>query len=542
MPDIFCPSGMPLSVKTVSTWRAKMNSNINDERPKGAKGKQKRGRKPSRPLGEVPAPVPGKSHSIIPHALLCVLASMIVAQYQAGFTITTALLAPLVLAFLETHDITWKPAKCWYRRFLHRIGLSWRRTTKAARSTPADLAETRRMFLRRVIYICRRYNVPPSLFINMDESGIFLFPLQKRTWGPAGAKQVAIVGNDDKRQFTLVVGITASGKLAGRSQIIWAGETTGCHPKGDEYKAFDKLLFHSHSASHWTTEDTLPEYVQDLFDNHVVPTIKQQGGDVEHQKWVLLYDCYSVHRSHDVLCELKTRFPTLIVLFVPASCTGELQPLDLAFFSIFKSGLARLCAMWMTDIAKTQILRGVQPDAITYDLRLSTLRLPFVTWVHTMLTKISAEKTVALTKGWDMSGISIVWSNDEADKDECDELYDEARQWEREGKLFQVAGGRSRDAAVGGLLEQQVLQPPRNRKRKRDDADTEEDAEYSADEEEEEENDPAWADMMAEMAEEDDDVVANDSDDENQLPDDLASCFKPCTTRSGRTTRPPVRS
>ena len=198
--------------------------------------------------------------------------------------------------------------------------------------------------------------------------------------------------------------------------------------------------------------------------------------------------------------------------------------------------------MWMTDIAKTQILRGVQPDAITYDLRLSTLRLPFVTWVHTMLTKISAEKTVALTKGWDMSGISIVWSNDEADKDECDELYDEARQWEREGKLFQVAGGRSRDTAVGGLLEQQVLQPPRNRKRKRDDADTEEDAEYSADEEEEEENDPAWADMMAEMAEEDDDVVANDSDDENQLPDDLASCFKPCTTRSGRTTRPPVRS
>uniref|UniRef100_A0A7S4GKV6 DDE-1 domain-containing protein n=1 Tax=Eutreptiella gymnastica TaxID=73025 RepID=A0A7S4GKV6_9EUGL len=352
----------------------------------------------------------------------------------------------------------------------------------------------------------------------------------------------AIVGNDDKRQCTLVVGMTASGKLAGRSQIIWAGETTGCHPKGDEYKAFDKLLFHSHSASHWTTEDTLLEYVQDLFDNHVVPTIKQQGGDVEHQKWVLLYDCYSVHRSHDVLCELKTRFPTLIVLFVPASCMGELQPLDLAFFSIFKSGLARLCAMWMTDIAKTQLLRGVQPDAITYDLRLSTLRLPFVTWVHTMLTKISAEKTVALTKGWDMSGISIVWSNDEADKDECDELYDEARQWEREGKLFQVAGGRSKDAAVGGLLEQQVLQPPRNRKRKRDDADTEEDVEYSADEEEEEENDPAWADMMAEMAEEDDDVVANDSDDENQLPDDLASCFKPCTTRSGRTTRPPVRS
>ena len=102
-----------------------------------------------------------------------------------------------------------------------------------------------------------------------------------------------------------------------------------------------------------------------------------------------------------------------------------------------------------------------------------------------------------------------------------------------------MAGGRSRDAAVGGLLEQQVLQPPRNRKRKRNDVDTEE---YSADEEEEEENDPAWADLMAEMAEEDEEIVENDSDDENRLPTDLASCFKPTTTRSGRTTRPPVRS
>ena len=286
--------------------------------------------------------------------------------------------------------------------------------------------------------------------------------------------------------------------------------------------------------------NTLLKYVQDLFDNHVVPTIKQQGGDDENQKWMLLYDCYIVHRSHDVLCELKTRFPTLIVLFVPDSCTGELQPLDLAFFCILKSDLARLCAMWMTDIAKTQILGGVQPDAITYDLRLSTLRLPFVTWVHTMLAKIPTEKTVALTKGWDVSGISIVWSDDAADKAECDELYDEARQLEREGKLFQVARGRSKDAAMGGLLEQQVLQPPQNRKRKRNDADTEDDVEYSADEEEE--NDPAWADMMAKIAEEDDDVVDNDSDDANQLPDDLASCFKPCTTQSGRTTRPQIRS
>ena len=45
-----------------------------------------------------------------------------------------------------------------------------------------------------------------------------------------------------------------------------------------------------------------------------------------------------------------------------------------------------------------------------------------------------------------------------------------------------MAAARSKDAAVGGLLEQQVLQAPLNRRRKRNDANTEE---YSTHEEEE---------------------------------------------------------
>ena len=47
---------------------------------------------------------------------------------------------------------------------------------------------------------------------------------------------------------------------------------------------------------------------------------------------------------------------------------------------------------------------------------------------------------------------------------------------------------------------------------------------------------------MAEMAAEEEDVGEDSSDDENQLPSHLASCFQPTTTRSGRTTRPPPRS
>ena len=48
---------------------------------------------------------------------------------------------------------------------------------------------------------------------------------------------------------------------------------------------------------------------------------------------------------------------------------------------------------------------------------------------------------MALTQGWEMSGMPIVWSEGGVDKDECGQLYEEARQVEREGRLFEVLGG-----------------------------------------------------------------------------------------------------
>lgn len=71
-------------------------------------------------------------------------------------------------------------------------------------------------------------------------------------------------------------------------------------------------------------------------------------GDPLTQSWVLLWDCYSVHRAVEVLAWVKKHFKTLILLFVPASCTPLLQPLDLCFNYPFKCGLARAFTLWLT--------------------------------------------------------------------------------------------------------------------------------------------------------------------------------------------------
>ena len=65
---------------------------------------------------------------------------------------------------------------------------------KKSRSLPVDFTAIKRMFLRRMVFVVRKYSIPPSLFLNIDETGVNLLPCQKRTWGPSGAKQISVLG------------------------------------------------------------------------------------------------------------------------------------------------------------------------------------------------------------------------------------------------------------------------------------------------------------------------------------------------------------
>jgi hypothetical protein len=43
---------------------------------------------------------------------------------------------------------------------------------------------------------------------------------------------------------------------------------------------------------------------------------------------IWLVDCWKVHKSAEFLKNMAERFPLVKVLFVPANCTGKLQPAD----------------------------------------------------------------------------------------------------------------------------------------------------------------------------------------------------------------------
>ena len=96
---------------------------------------------------------------------------------------------------------------------MQRMGFVWRAGTKAARKVPEDFADLKAEFLDRITEKVVQYNIPPELVINIDQTGVAIVPTSKWTMAQRGSKQVSVIGIDDKRQITALLGSTCAGTL-----------------------------------------------------------------------------------------------------------------------------------------------------------------------------------------------------------------------------------------------------------------------------------------------------------------------------------------
>lgn len=71
------------------------------------------------------------------------------------------------------------------------------------------------------------------------------------------------------------------------------------------------------------------DYVRYIID----PWIKKKAAElnVPNAHAILLFDCWSVHKSDGFLSWLSSTYPSYHPLVVPAGCTGKAQPADVVF-------------------------------------------------------------------------------------------------------------------------------------------------------------------------------------------------------------------
>ena len=77
---------------------------------------------------------------------------------------------------------------------------------------------------------------------------------------------MSLQGFGDNRQFTLLFGVSASGKFAGRFQLIW-----NTLPKQGVMDSFKEDVFHDVSESDWSVQDTIKNYVTKLYEDYIRP-------------------------------------------------------------------------------------------------------------------------------------------------------------------------------------------------------------------------------------------------------------------------------
>ncbi|GAW10512.1 DDE superfamily partial [Lentinula edodes] len=306
----------------------------------------------------------------------------------SGFVVNVPIARSLMLGLIEQHaplliTPSFTCSEYFVRDFLQSI-MSWslRVGTRAAAHLPADADDLCMRTFFRLVYLMKWENIPPKLVINGDQQGIFVLPSSSKTYNTKGDSQVDIVAKDEKRAFTLFVTTTCAGDIL-PFQCVWAGKTAASLPSKDA-PGMEKALGHGFCftvaasekspRSHFSTLKTMKEYITDIIMPYVKSVIAADPDLNDEQKAALYIDVYPVHTSKPFRTFIYNGFPNLVIVFVPANCTGKYQPADVGIQRPLKHKLKTALFEWMVGVHREQLAAGAKSEEIKVTTSLPKLR------------------------------------------------------------------------------------------------------------------------------------------------------------------------
>ena len=308
----------------------------------------------------------------------------------------------------------------WAKSVLGRMNLVKRKGTKAAHKLPENFLQVKKTFLDLVNESKKTHNIPDDLIVNWDQTGVNMVPQFAYTMAEKGSKQVPLVAIDDKRQITALLAVSMTGKMLA-PQILYPGVTERCHPtQGVEFPSDWDIW---HSKSHWSTNETMSRYV----DKVVLPylfRVKETLRLPSNQKSICIFDVFAAHRTEDFLAKLKSH--DLIPIFVPASCTSELQPLDLSVNMVFKTLMKKKFSNWYSEKIFEGLTQNKGGPVPKVSLNMSIIKSVHATWLIEVLNELGSRKEL-IRKGFREAGIlSGPVDSDpyEADTEPCNSISD----------------------------------------------------------------------------------------------------------------------
>ena len=298
----------------------------------------------------------------------------------------------------------------WAYHFLGRMKFVRRKaTTSKSKPTAADFAKAKEKFLDDVVSVVTVEEIPPELILNWDQTGIHLVPASGWTMDLEGSKRVEVSGVNDKRQITAVF----CGSLVGEFlpiQLIYKGKTTRCHPHFN----FPSNWHITQSPKHWSTENTMLEYITEI----IIPYIESQRLSFgEDQSAVVIMDNFKGQVTSGVNDLLESH--NIHVCLLPPNTTDLLQPMDISVNKPAKDFLKRKFEEWYSGEVTKQ-LKGV-PDIESaeiqpVDMSMAAVKELSAQWLVEKFDYL-ADNPQFVTRGFRRAGISDALDGIRLDED-----------------------------------------------------------------------------------------------------------------------------
>ena len=218
-------------------------------------------------------------------------------------------------------------------------------TTAKSKYSEVNFAEKKKEFLEELRATVEMEEIPPELILNWDQTGIKLVPSTGWTMEEQGARRVELVGLNDKRQITVVF----CGNILGAFlpiQVIYQGKTERCHPHFNFPSHWDI----THSPKHWSTEETMLQYVQQI----IVPFVEQMREFLEEDKAaVVIKDNFKGQVTERMTKLMESH--NIHTCLIPPNTTDRLQPMDVAVNKPAKAFLKQKFQMWYAEQISMQL-------------------------------------------------------------------------------------------------------------------------------------------------------------------------------------------
>lgn len=336
------------------------------------------------------------------------ICSMIQKQRKAGIPINSNIARELIYAYLihikfPSLDYNGGAFKCshsWVRKFLQRVCLcSYRKSTKAAQSTPVNAEEQCNLMVERMALLVAKYKIRKEFIVNCDQTGVNLVPVSAYSYEVTGSVDCSILGKSQKKQITAVAAVSASNVLL-PFQLIYAGKAGSVKalPTMPTQLPLLRNGFHfTQTPSHWSNALTSIEYIQRI----IVPYYQKQAEDKKidygEQHAILLLDVW--HRDKTFLDFMAQKFPRIHLVFVPGGCTGLIQPCDVFIQRPFKHALLQQFSKWAAQEVLNELSKGKTAEDIRLDLSITRVREVSCSWILFAWTKVM-QMTEMMETGW----------------------------------------------------------------------------------------------------------------------------------------------